>query len=225
MKQQTDETKKSASNSGPGRKHAVRFMQSFSVHFFARVIPRVSVSQICHLLLRSCPSHGIQTSSSCAQHHFFCSDNANLIFAYHSGSPTQNKLPYGYLLTTLSKPVQPSSLAAYLSHLLSCSAAHPWMQDCTSLLVSQTRTLAAAYLICSEVTQCQIPLGSICMMLTSQQQITELEPIQRASGNCTAGKLLLKDYLNKISILSGSFSWNMERVTPRKSPKGMQEGK
>lgn len=131
----------------------------------------------------------------------------------------------GTFSSTLSKPVQPSSLAAYPSHLLSCTAAHPWMQNCTSLLVSQTRTLAAAYLICSEVTQCQIPLGSICMMLTSKQQITELEPIQRASCNCTAGKLLVKDYLIKISILSGNFLWNMERVTPGRSPKGMQEGK
>lgn len=36
------------------------------------------------------------------------------------------------------------------------------------------------------------PLGTICMMPTSQQQVTQVETVQRAGSNCTAGKLTLK---------------------------------
>lgn len=63
------------------------------------------------------------------------------------------------------------------------------------------------------------------MMLTSQLPLTQVEAIQRAGSNCTAGKLIIKDYPNKISMLSGSFSWNMERVTAGRSPRGMQAAK
>jgi len=63
------------------------------------------------------------------------------------------------------------------------------------------------------------------MMLISQQQVRQVQAVQRAGSSCTAGKLVIKDYPNKISTLSGNFSWNMERVTPERSPKGMQAGK
>lgn len=63
------------------------------------------------------------------------------------------------------------------------------------------------------------------MLPRQQQQITLVEAVQRAGSKCTTGKFIPKDYPNKISILSGSFSWNMERVTPGRSPKGTQAGK
>lgn len=63
------------------------------------------------------------------------------------------------------------------------------------------------------------PLGITCTLLPKQQQVTQAEAAHGAGPHRTAEELILEGYPSKVLILLGSFSWNVERFAPGRSPK------
>lgn len=162
---------KYSSNSGSGWKQAVGIMQRVSVHFFASVISSLSDT---NLSFASCPYHRIQSSNSAQTPSSIQTIFIFSLCATQSFNTQQAAVPVPSLSPCLKQP----STALWL---------------CTQHCMSQPTGTP----ICPEVMQCKITFREYLHNVNSSRK--QVQGVQRAGFNCASGKLILKDYPNKIS--------------------------
>lgn len=180
------------SNSGSGRKQAVGITQRVSVHFFASVISWASVSQTRHLLLALIRESTLQ------------------VVVLSPPFPFRPSLSFLCVSPQSFNTQQAAVQVLSLSRCLSQSSLALWL--CTQHCMSQpTQTLT-----CPEVTQCRITFREYLHDVNSHRQVTGTG-CPESWIQYPSGKLILKDYPNKISIFQ-EYSPGIWRHHYRKEP-------